>query len=84
MSDDRSTAKRVNRVKTTPSSEAARDAAFFKERERQRTVNDEKTQRLKALRLQKEAADEAARLLAIQNAPPGPVKAPRKKAAVKA
>lgn len=78
------TAKRGTRVKMTPNSEAARDAAFFKERDRVRTVNDEKTNRLKALRLQKEAADEAARLLAIQNAPPAPVKAPRKKAAAKA
>ena len=36
------------------------DAEFFRERRKQETANKEKTQRLKALRLAKEAADREA------------------------
>ena len=55
---------------------AQRDAAFFKERERVKTLNDEKTARLRALRLAKEAVDkEAAAKAALEN--PAPVRKSR-------
>jgi len=68
----------TTRIKPSSSQEAARDNAFLKERERQRLVNAEKTQRLRALRLEKEAVEKAA-LLA--NPPPPPKT--RKKSAAK-
>lgn len=39
---------------------ATRDAAFFRERERQRALGVEQTARLRALRLEKEARERAA------------------------
>ncbi len=41
-------------------SDAQRDAKFFKERDRERLVNAEKTKRLRGLRLEKEAAEKIA------------------------
>ena len=48
------------RAKNAFVSDAQRDAKFFKERERERLANAEKTKRLRALRLEKEAAEQAA------------------------
>ncbi len=48
-------------------SDAQRDAKFFKERDRERLVNAEKTKRLRALRLEKEAAEK----IAAEHAPVG-------------
>jgi hypothetical protein len=48
------------RAKNAFVSETQRDAKFFKEREHERSVNAEKTKRLRALRLEKEAADKEA------------------------
>jgi len=49
--------RRENRLHTDS---ALRDAAFFRERERERTIALEKTQRLRELRLAKEALEREA------------------------
>ncbi len=61
----------------TRTQSAKRDADFFAERARERKVNDDKTARLRALRLEKEAAD---RLVAAAS-PPKPLAKARKKLA---
>jgi len=66
------------RAKNNPASDAQRDALFFKERERVRVANAEKTTRLKNLRLQKEAAEKAAAIEKAASAPPKPPSRARK------
>ena len=50
----------------------ARDTAFFKERDRIRAENEEKTKRLRTQRLAKEAADREAAEKAAAERPPLP------------
>ena len=58
-----------------------RENAFRKERDRIRVINDEKTTRLRNLRLAKEAAEREAALIAAANAPPKPPKKTKSKKA---
>ncbi len=57
------------RDKSLFSTDVQRDARFFKERDRERLVNAEKTRHLRALRLEKEARDVAEKALLPQTPP---------------